>query len=105
VNGAARTEASNTAQDGCASESALAQAMQQHLVQRFPTVLITLADEDAHQRALAHESLCHILPPYYRRRSARPAPISTASSVPVNLALMYRAARPNWPLPSNYTLS
>jgi hypothetical protein len=25
--------------------------------------------------------------------------------VPVNLALMYRAARPNWPLPSNYTLS
>jgi len=62
VQGARRAESGDAAQHRRAREALPAQPLEQRLVQRPPVVLVALPDENAHQGALAFESVGHSVP-------------------------------------------
>src|SRR5439155_23828513 len=57
---AARAEARDAAQHRGAGQSLLAKLLEQRLVQGLAVVLVALADEDPHERALAGKQMGHV---------------------------------------------
>src|SRR5207245_11753459 len=57
-----------------AGEALLAELLEQHLIERLAVILVALADEDAHQGALAFEAVRHGAPPLRATSSPVRAP-------------------------------
>src|SRR3989442_11302187 len=94
-------------QHSSAGQPLLAELLEQRLIQRFAVVLVALADENAHQGALALESMRHMCSPLPAHSSllASAVPTMTAPRHPMIVPPMYNPAYQYSPSPSSLMLS
>src|SRR6266516_2768795 len=86
---AARAEARDAAQHRGAGQSLLAKLLEQRLVQGLAVVLVALADEDPHERALAVKPMGHVNLLSVRNAECGMRNVKV-SVVPPDLALQFR---------------